>query len=300
MLKGMTTVAMQYSPHCSIPYISNVDAGTIELVRDLGIEVVSSADLVQRFEARWSEQQIQHHLDAASIMDHLRAAAFDLIRSRLRDGVPVNEFQVQQFLLQQFRANDLVTEHGPIVAVNQNASDPHYEPATDRNSEVRPGDLVLIDMWAKRKAPGAVYYDITWTGYCGEQPPDEMLRVFEVVRSARETGIRTVQEATSGGASLRGFEVDDAVRAVIAQAGFAEYFFHRTGHSIGEDVHGAGANMDNLETHDDRAILSETCFSIEPGIYLPAFGIRSEVNVLVRRDSADVTGEVQHDLLRLM
>jgi Xaa-Pro aminopeptidase len=300
MLTGMTRVAMQYSPKCAIPYVSNVDAGTVELVRESGTEVVSSANLVQSFESQWSEEQIESHYRARDVLDRARKAAFELIRIRVRDGVPTNEFEIQQFLLEQFGRNDLTTDHGPIVAVNENASNPHYEPSTTRHRQIAAGDLVLIDMWAKGRTARAVYYDITWTAYCGGHPPDEILRVFDIVRSARDHGVTTIQQAVSSGTPVRGFEVDDAVRGVIARAGYGDYFFHRTGHSIGEDVHGTGANMDNLETHDERTILPNTCFSIEPGIYLPGFGIRSEVNVLVRNDGATVTGESQHELLRLV
>ena len=289
-------IAMQFSPNCAIPYVSMVDGGTVDLVRSTGVEVRSSADLVQMFEAQWTADQLASHLEAGTKMDRLRAEAFDLIRSRLRDRVRVTEWDVRSHLLQRYRDEGLMTDHGPDVAVNAHASDPHYEPKPDQCSEIRRGDLVLIDMWAKFERADAVYYDITWTGFCGESPREDVARVFEVVRDARDKGI----EAVCSGAAKQGFEVDDAVRAHIDQHGFGDYFIHRTGHSIGTNVHGAGANMDNFETHDVRRILSGTGFSIEPGIYLPEFGIRSEVNVYVGDDGARVTGEIQRELLRLV
>jgi Xaa-Pro aminopeptidase len=194
---------------------------------------------------------------------------------------------------------DLETDHGPIVAVNANASDPHYEPGPERHSAVHSRDFVLIDMWAKLVDSGSVYYDITWTGYCGDSPTNEMRNVFSVVTRARDAAVRFVQDATNRGEAIAGYQVDDAARSVIETAGFGDYFIHRTGHSIGADVHGAGANMDNFETHDDRRIIPWTCFSVEPGVYLRDFGIRSEVNVFVGEDGARVTGEVQKELLIL-
>jgi Xaa-Pro aminopeptidase len=214
-------------------------------------------------------------------------------------AAPSTEYDVQQFIRAGFASEGLVTDHGPIVAVNANASNPHYEPDAGRHSPIRPGDLLLIDLWAKLDRPGSVYYDITWTGYCGEVPPDKMLNVFAIVSGARDAAVKCVQDAASRGRELAGFEVDDAARGHIRAAGYGDYFFHRTGHSIGEEVHGNGANMDNLETHDERKIIPGTCFSVEPGIYLPEFGIRSEVNVYRGPDRAEVTGAVQTELLRL-
>jgi Xaa-Pro aminopeptidase len=299
LLGGARVVAMQHSPECAIPYVAMVDGGTVEIVQRLGVEVRTSADLVQMFEARWSADQLEMHLEAGRRMDRLRGEAFELIRTRLRDGVAVDEWEVYSFLRQRFSEEGLTTDHGPIVAVNANASDPHYEPSAERHSPIRRGDLVLIDMWAKLDRPDAVYYDITWTGFCGERPPENMLDVFAVVSQARDRGIEAVQRGVAEQRTLRGFEVDDAVRGHIEQRGFGEYFIHRTGHSIGAEVHGAGANMDNFETHDERKVMARTCFSIEPGVYLPAFGIRSEVNVYVGEREAIVTGEIQRELLRL-
>jgi Xaa-Pro aminopeptidase len=295
LLHGARTVAMQFSPLCAVPYVSMVDGGTIDLIRSIGVEIVSSANLVQLFEARWSEQQLESHLEAGRRMDALRAQAFDLVRVQLRQGSSVTEWDVHAFLRKRFSEESLVTDHGPIVAVNANASNPHYEPGSEQNAPIRRGDLLLIDMWAKLKEPDSTYYDITWTGFCGPQPPSKILDVFNIVTAARDRGIETVQNRAASG--LRGYEVDDTVRGYIEQKGFGKYFIHRTGHSIGTDVHGAGANMDNFETHDERRVVPRTCFSIEPGIYLPDFGIRSEVNVYVTEEGARVTGQIQRELV---
>jgi len=293
---GLRRVAMQYSPNCAIPYVSMVDAGTIELVRGVGIEVVSSAELIQYFEARWSPEALESHLEAGRRVDRVRAEAFAMVRERTLNGVPLQEVEMKEFVRGAFAEAGLVTDHGPIVGVNANASNPHYEPTPEVTSPIRKGDLVLLDLWAKLDRPGAVYYDITWTYFCGETVPDQIRNVFEVVTGARDAAIQRVTETIAGGRTLCGFEVDDAARGFITSRGFAEYFTHRTGHSIGQEVHGNGANMDNLETHDERRVSPWTCFSIEPGVYLPEFGIRSEVNMFVGEREARVTGEIQRDM----
>jgi Xaa-Pro aminopeptidase len=297
LLRGCRRIAMQYSPHCAIPYIAMVDAGTVELVRGLGAEVVSSADLIQYFEARWDEAKLASHIEAGRRVDGIRAEAFRLAGDRIRQGAPMTEWELMQFIQSRFAASGLVTDHGPIVGVNENAANPHYEPAEQGSRRIEREDLLLIDMWAKLDQPRSVYYDITWTGFCGTQVPPAILRVFDVVKEARDRAVRRVQAAMQKGEPLRGFEVDDAAREHIKAQGFGDSFVHRTGHSIGEEVHGAGANMDNLETHDERRIIPWTCFSIEPGIYLSDFGIRSEVNVFVGEKEAHVTGEVQQELI---
>lgn len=299
MLSGARRIAMQYSPNCAIPYVSMVDAGTLELVRATGVEVVSSANLVQQFEARWSERNLELHLEAGRKTDRIRGDAFRLVSDRLRAGEPITEFQVKQFIRNQFAADGLVTDHGPIVAVNENSSNPHYEPTAEVNLEIRRGDWLLIDMWAKADTSDGVYYDITWTGYCGPEPPSRMRNVFEIVKGARERAVRFVQQGIRDGRTLQGFEVDDVARGHIRESGYGECFFHRTGHSIGTEVHGAGANMDNLETHDERRLIAGTCFSVEPGIYLPEFGVRSEVDVFVEAAGARVTGESQQQIVIL-
>ena len=296
---GMKRVAMQYSPMCAVPYVAMVDAGTVELVRSLGVEVVSSAELIQVFEARWSAEALESHLEAGRRVDRVRAAAFELIRERTRNGAPLQEVEVQKFVRDGFAKAGLLTGSGPIVGCNANASNPHYEPSDSVTAPIRSGDWVLLDMWAKLDQPGAVYYDITWTAFCGDNPSDKMREVFGVVTAARDAGIARVQSAVAAGQPLHGFEVDDATRAVIDAGGFGEWFTHRTGHSIGVEVHGNGANMDNFETHDDRRVMPWSCFSIEPGVYLPEFGVRSEINMFVGDTAAQVTGEIQREMALL-
>jgi len=299
LMQGAHRIAMQYSPECAVPYVAMVDAGTVELVRRLGLNVSTAANLIQLFEARWSARQLEAHLEAGRLVDQIRAQAFTRVSVAVRTGAHITEWEMQQFILSRFREVGLFTDHGPDIAVNANASNPHYDPKQGACSEIRSGDLVLMDMWAKLNQPDGVYYDITWVGYCGEAPPSEIANVFTIVRDARNKAIRCVIDAVERKRVLRGFEVDDAARSHIREAGFGEYFFHRTGHSIGPEVHGTGANMDNLETHDERRVIPWTCFSIEPGIYLPKFGIRSEVNVFVDDHRAHVTGEIQEHLLLL-
>jgi Xaa-Pro dipeptidase len=299
LLEGCSRIAMQYSANCSIPYVSNVDAGTLELIRSFGKEIVSSADLVQMFEARWNERQLGMHIEAGKKVDQVRRDAFDLIGERIRTGEVLTEHDVQQFILARFSQSDLITNHGPIVAVNENASDPHYEPAQGNSSHIKKGDLVLIDLWAKLTLPESVYYDVTWIGYCGEDIPSPIQRVFNVVRDARKAASEFVIGNVAAGQKFAGYQVDDETRRFIEDRGFGEFFFHRTGHSIGTEVHGTGANMDNLESHDDREVIPDTCFSIEPGVYLPDFGIRSEVNVYVGHNKAFITGEEQEQLVRI-
>ena len=295
MLVKFRTVAMQYSPNNAIPYIGLVDAGTVELVRSFGKEVVSSGDLVARFEAAWSEEQIASHFAARDAIDAIVPAAFQEIGRRVRKG-SVTEYEIQQWLAEAFKRENLVTEDLPIVAVNANSGNPHYEPKAQGSAQIKAGDFVLLDIWAKKNTPNAVYYDITWTGVIGT-PTEKQVEIFNIVSGARDAGVKKVQEAFAGKRRIAGWEVDQATREHIANAGYGEYFVHRTGHSIGVNVHGNGANMDNLETKDEREIIANTCFSIEPGIYLPEFGLRSEVNVLIHNGAAEVTGKIQRELV---
>lgn len=299
LLAGCRRIAMQYSPNCAIPYISLVDGGTIELVRSTGVEIATSANLVQLFESRWTAEQFEMHMEAGRRVDHVRAEAFRRIAAAIAARERITEWDVNRFIREAFESSGLVTDHGPIVAVNAHMSDPHYEPRPEASSEIRRGDAVLIDLWAKLDEPSAVYYDITWTGYCGAAPPAALQNIFEVVRDARDRAVERVETAIERAETIHGFEVDDAARTYIKDRGFGQYFFHRTGHSIGEEVHGTGANMDNLETHDERRIIAGTCFSVEPGVYLPEFGIRSEVNVYVGEKQARVTGEIQRKLVTI-
>jgi Xaa-Pro dipeptidase len=297
LLGGAKRIAMQYSPNCAIPYVSLVDAGTIELVGTSGAEIVSSAELVQYFEARLDADARESHFEAGRRVDPIRRAAFELIRERLRSKMGVAEMEVHDFVLAQFAAQGLITEAGPIVGVNAHAGDPHYEPTPGSSAPIRRDDFVLLDMWAKLDQPGSVYYDITWTGFCGPEPPAQIREVFEIVRDARNAGIHTVQSAIQERRMIRGFEVDDATRSHITSRGYAAAFVHRTGHSIGQEIHGSGANMDNFETHDERRLIPGLCFSIEPGIYLEDFGVRSEIDMFIDEASASVTGEMQDALV---
>ena len=291
------TIAMEYSPNNQIPYIGLVDAGTIELVRGFGKEIVSSGDLVSRFEATWTEEQVRSHFAARDAIDRITEEAFREIGRRVRNG-GTDEFAIQQWIDEAFRRAGLTNEDDPpIVAVNANSGNPHYSPTAETSKPIREGDFVLLDIWGKTQTPGAVYYDITWTGFVGKAPSDRIRQIFEVVCGARDAGVKAVQSAIAAGRPLAGWQVDEATRGHIARAGFGQYFIHRTGHSIATSVHGNGPNMDNLETRDERAILPNTCFSIEPGIYLPEFGVRSEVDVLVRAESAEVTGRIQREIV---
>jgi Xaa-Pro dipeptidase len=288
---------MQYSPNNVVFYVSLVDGGTLELVRSFGKHVVSSGDLVALFEATWTDEQIASHFAAARAVDAVTAEAFKEIGRRVRNG-GTHEFEIQQWFAEAFRRENLRTEDLPIVAVNAHAGDPHYEPRADRSSPIREGDWVLLDVWAKMKSPAnAVYYDITWTGVVGKSPSQRQREIFRIVTAARDAGVKAVQSAIAAGRKMAGWEVDKATRDTINAAGYGQYFPHRTGHSISTEVHGNGANMDNLEIHDERQILPNSCFSIEPGIYLPEFGVRSEINVLVRKDAAEVTGKIQQEIV---
>jgi Xaa-Pro aminopeptidase len=262
--------------------------------------VATSANLIQLFEARWTAAQLESHLEAGRRVDSVRAAAFHRIGDALRAGETITEWDINRFIRYGFEKSGLFTDHGPIVAVNEHMSDQHYEPKEEGSAPIRPGDPVLLDMWAKLDQPDAVYYDITWTGFCGSEIPDKYTKIFEIVSAGRDRAIECVQSAASGNEILYGYQVDDAARTSIAAAGYGEYFVHRTGHSIGEEVHGNGANMDNLESHDERRVIPRTCFSIEPGVYLPEFGIRSEVNMYVAAGSARVTGEIQKNMVRIL
>jgi Xaa-Pro dipeptidase len=293
------SIAMQYSPRNAIPYVSMVDAGTVELVRSVGPKIFSSADLVQKYEACWTTEQLESHLAAGEGVDRIIREAFQVAAKGARDGKPLTEFDLKQWILREFDAAGVTTEEGPDVAVGPNASDPHYGPVEGKSASIREGELLLLDVWAKKKTPGSVYYDVTWTGFLGVKVPEEYAKVFGVVREARDKAVELIRSSIAKGKPLQGWQVDNAARSVINGAGYGEYFFHRTGHSIGESVHGNGVNMDGLETHDSRHLIPRTCTSIEPGIYLREFGIRSEVNVYIGEREARVTGAVQQEILPL-
>ena len=300
LLQGSQRLAMEYSPNCFIPYVSRVDAGTVEWVRNLGKTVVSSADLVQYFEARWTEDQLQTHLQASRLLMSVLFEAFEQVREATQTRHPLTEYQVQQSMCQMYRERGLESSSPPIVAVNQNSGNPHYEPHAEVSASIQRGDVLLIDFWAKLSKPHSVYADYTWVAFLGESIPDKVLRVWDVVREARDRTVEFVRSKRNRGTAVRGWEVDQAARQVISQAGFGEFFIHRTGHSIGEQDHGNGANMDGLETKDERLLIPRTCFSVEPGIYLPEFGIRSEVNLYLSEDDLVVTGDpIQQEIRKI-
>ncbi len=300
-LAGMKRVAMEYSAGAAIPYVGRVDAGTVEMVKAAGPEVVSSADLVQFFEARWTPEQKDLHDRAARGCVAAKDAAFQLIRERLRSDSVVKESEVQALIMRRFEEQGLFSHHPCIVAVNDHASDPHFETGAGPNDRaIRQGDLVLIDFWAKvANDSRAVYYDATWMGYCGQQVPAKMREVWDAVKGARDAAIAFVTESVAAGRTIAGWEVDDVSRGVIEKRGYGPYFLHRTGHSIGYEVHGNGVNIDNLETRDQRKIIPGVCFSIEPGVYLPEFGVRSEIDMFIHPGRAEVTGDIQRELLLL-
>lgn len=287
LVRGVGRVAMEYSPRNANPYIARVDAGTVELVRAAGAEVCPSGDLIQLFEAVWSDEQWKMHLEAAR---HTRSAydvAFGLIARSVRSDGSIEEIAVQQAIMDHFHKHGMTTYHPPIVAVGPHSGDPHYETGTGKNTQIKEGDFVLVDLWAKLDQPQAVYSDLTHVGFVGKTVPEPFERIFRIVANARDAAIDCVQQAFRAKKLVQGWQVDQAARQVIQQAGYGEYFVHRTGHSIGQETHGNGANMDNLETREERRVMRRTCFSVEPGIYLPEFGVRSEVNVFV-----DGEGEV--------
>ncbi len=295
-------IAMQYSPGAAIPYLSRIDAGTVELIRSFGIEPISSANLVQQFESAWNAEQLAMHEEAARGLYESVKLAFAEIGRRIKAGIETTEYEIQQFIMNCFAERDMITKDPPIVAVNANSAMPHYEPMPDKHSPIKAGDFVLIDLWAKMNRPHSVYADITWTSFVGDSIPDEVNNVFTVVRDARDAAINFVKTAFAEGRTIHGWQVDDACREVIVKAGYGDYFIHRTGHNIHTEVHGNGANIDNLETKDDRILIPNTCFSIEPGIYLEGkFGVRSEVDMYVSENEGRVTGgEAQREVVAIL
>lgn len=284
ILAGTKRVAMEYSPRNAIPYVSNVDAGTIELVRGTGVDVVSSANLVQRFEACWDDEQAKDNFETAKHLREIVDRTFGFIRQRITSNAPVTEYDVQQYMLSEFRKRGIKTESDPNCSVNANSANPHYEPTKEIHGPLKKGDFVLLDLWAKKDQPRSVYADIAWTGYVGEKVPEEYTKIFEIVKGGRDAALSYVQQSFKAGREICGYQVDDAARNYITAKGYGEYFVHRTGHSIGEEIHGNGANMDNLETRDERKIIPQTSFSIEPGIYLPGkYGVRSEIDVYISK-----------------
>jgi Xaa-Pro dipeptidase len=303
MLAPYQKIAMQYSPRNAIMYVSMLDAGTMEVLHEMGKTIVSSADLVSRFEAVLTEAQIASHYEAQKAIDEILAEGFREIGRRVRpaSGSPgkVTEYDIVQWLQEALRRAGLVWENGPNVSVNANSADSHYEPTEAAAKRIHDGDFVLIDIWGRKDRPGTCYYDITWTGVVGREPSEKEKEVFEVVRNARDAAVKAVKDAFYRKEPIAGWQADDAARAVINDAGYGKYFTHRTGHNISNTLHGNGANLDNLETHDERLILPNTCFSVEPGVYLKQFGIRSELNMITTPERAAATGRVQQELVRI-
>jgi Xaa-Pro aminopeptidase len=299
LLSGVTKIAMQYSPRNAIMYVSMVDAGTVELLRDLGKQIVSSADLVSHFEAVLTDEQLATHYVAQKHIDQILDAAWKEIGTRARNGGTDEHAMVQYFQEAMSRVG-LVWEHGPNVSAGPNSADSHYEPTAASSRPIRKGDFVLIDIWAKlADQPASVWYDITWTGVVGREPTEREQLIFTTVRNARDASIKAVQDAFAANTPIAGWQADDASRNVIRKAGFGDAFTHRTGHNIGPVLHGNGAHLDNLETHDERLLLPNTCFSVEPGLYFPGeFGVRSEVDMIARKGKAEVTGRIQTELVR--
>jgi Xaa-Pro aminopeptidase len=300
LVRGAKSVAMEYVPRNANPYVSRVDAGTIELVKSCGVDVVPSGDLIQMFEACWDDEQWAMHLEATKVTTSAYDVCWKFIGERTRNAGSVRETEVQQCILDHFRKNGLTTDHPPIVGVGPHSGDPHYEPHAGNDAPIKRGEFVLVDLWGKVNRPRSVYSDLTRVGFVGGEPSAKHSEIFKIVAAARDAGIQRVRDAFAKGEELRGWQVDRATRDVIDKAGYGDYFIHRTGHSIGEEDHGNGANMDDLETHEMRLVLPRSCFSIEPGIYLPEFGVRSEINVYVDADRrVHVTGEQQHEIVRI-
>lgn len=300
LLRGTRRVAMEYSPGNAIPYVSRVDAGTVEAVRQVGVEVVSSGDLVQRFEAVWSDEALTTHLRAADSLYRIKDRAFDFVRARLREGTPLSEFDVQSAMIGWFEEEGLISDASPNVSAQENAGNPHYHASRDVHRSIRPGELLLLDLWGKLPKAGAVFADITWMGFTGPRVPDEYARAFAAARDGRDAAIQAVQSAVRERRPIRGFEVDRACREVLERAGYGDKFIHRTGHSLGETIHGNGVHMDDYETHDDRRLIPGTGFTIEPGVYTDRFGLRTEINMFVGEVEARVTGPVQTEIVTLM
>ncbi len=288
-LSSYKKICMQYSPMNAIPYISTVDAGTVELIKSLGVEVVSSANLIQSFEAVWNESGRKSHCQAAQHLVEIVQQAFHYVADLIHAQQPIHEYQVQQYILGQFAQRKMIYDHPPIVAVNQNSGNPHYEPTVENSCPIKKDDFLLIDLWAKLDQPEAVYADITWVGMVAETVSKKHAEIFEIVRNARDAAVRFIKNGLQKKQAVCGYQVDDACRNVIEKAGYGEYFVHRTGHSIGQGVHWKGANIDNFETRDERHLTEGLCFSIEPGIYLPEFGVRSEIDVYIHNGQARVS-----------
>jgi Xaa-Pro dipeptidase len=299
LLGDARRVAMEYSPECAIPYVSRVDAGTAEAVRRRGVEIVSSGDLVQQFEATWSVEQLVQHQDASAALYRIKDKAFEEASRALTGGSRQTEYDLQQLMVGWFQDEGLVSDAPPVVAVGANAGNPHYLPTAEHNRVITADEVLLLDLWGKRAQPGAVFADITWVGATARQVPAEPAAAFAAIVNARDTAVRLVQERAVAGEDLRGWQVDRAARQVLEDGGYGQYVLHRTGHSLGENVHGNGTHLDDFETHDERRLVPSTGFTVEPGLYFDTFGVRTEINVYRGDREAMVTGERQMNIVTL-
>jgi Xaa-Pro dipeptidase len=299
LLAGLSRVAMEYSPDCAIPYLSRVDAGTAEAVRRRGVEIVSSGDLVQRFEAAWSASQLASHRAASDALYRIKDRAFHAAAAAMRDRTPLTEYELQQWMVTWFDEEGLVSDSAPVVAIGANSANPHYLPTADRCQPIVADEVLLLDLWGKRAAHGSVFADITWVGVTGATVPREPARAFHAVAQARDAAVTLVEDAARTGRDLRGWEVDRAARAVLERAGYGDRILHRTGHSLGASVHGNGVHLDDYETHDDRRLIPGAGFTIEPGLYFDTFGVRTEINMFREAHDARVTGPRQMEIMTL-
>jgi Xaa-Pro aminopeptidase len=301
ILKENSKIAMEYSPNGSIPAMSWVDGGTLELIRSFGVEICSSADLFQVAVASWSENALKSHLQVGKEVAEIKDMAFDYIKQTIKRGKVLTEYDVQEFIMQQFQIRNLETEDRPIVAVNENSGNPHYQPSPQVHSQIKKGDWVLIDLWARYPGESNVFSDITWVGYVGQEIPSKYQTIFEIVKKARDLVVERLESAFKKGETFQGWELDMVARNYIQQAGYGKYFIHRTGHSLspGPFLHGLGVNLDNLETHDTRKVLPGLGFSIEPGIYLPEFGVRLEINVYMSENGPIITTPIQNEIIKI-
>lgn len=299
LLTGLKRVAMEYSPNCAIPYVSRVDAGTVELIRALGVDVVSSGDLIQQFEARWDDAQIASHRSASEKLYRIKDQAFAEVTRRLRDHIPTTEYDIQQQMVGWFKDEGLIADSAPCVSAQEDAGNPHYLASAAQHRVIRKDELVLLDLWGKLAAPGSVYADITWVGFTGTTVPPQMAKAFAAICQARDAAVDTVQNGAKAGRPVRGFEADAAARKVLIDAGYEDAILHRTGHSLGENVHGNGAHLDDYETHDERRLIPGSGFTIEPGLYFKDFGVRTEINMVWTAGGPEVTGPRQTVILSL-
>ena len=299
ILGSSKTIAMEYSANCDIPYISRVDGGTIDLNRSLGVTIKSSGDLVGQFEAAWNDADIATHRKASDSLYRIKDRTFAFVQGKMQAGIALNEFVVQQEMVKFFEEEGLIADNAPIVAAQENAGDPHYGPSKDVSRVINPNEVLLLDLWGKLPTPGAVYADITWWGFTGDTPTENIAKAFATIVAGRDAAVNKVQSGIAAGRDVHGYEVDRVCRDVIAAAGYGDYFVHRTGHSLGIEVHGNGVHMDDYETRDDRKLLTGTGFTIEPGIYTKEFGVRTEINMVVGVKEATVTGPCQSELVRM-